>query len=563
MRYLNAEQEWSSWKKLIKDEHDLLSLEKLSPEEIKENFSYNFSFGTAGIRAQLGWGWNKLNKYSVRKVAISYLLYLRDKIPLHILKNSGVVIFHDNRAMSEEFSIEIAKLYTDANIKVFLSPKNHIRPTPFCSYAIRQLQAVAGIMITASHNPKNENGIKLYNSQGSQLLTEETSAIEQILDKFDRDIFSTSPKGINELTIMTSETLDNDYVEAVKSLCFYPSLPKKVKVIYSPLGGTGSLWGKKICEELGYTCHAVEEESIVNSEFSNINYLNPENPLAFTKSINLAKKLNGNLIFLNDPDADRLGVAYLNDKHEYTILSGNEIAIFLVHFLLTQYQFMKQNLKHFVLYKTYVSSSYPALLASKYEVQVETVYTGFKYLADKIMHAKPHEKLLLAYEEALGFLVNPIVLDKDGFQPMVLFLDAVNYYKNNHKTIDEVFHEIYQENGYCKNASLQFTFNKDKEDIKNISKIFNFFKNQKISSIGQIKIVDKKDFSHTNILNKADLIILKTEENDSICIRPSGTEPKIKFYFEIYAKEKEILEEKLAYFQKAFDNAIKKIIETN
>ncbi|WP_434414371.1 phospho-sugar mutase [symbiont of Argiope bruennichi] len=513
--------------------------------EIENGFLKELEFGTAGVRAVMGIGPSYLNKYTIIRLTIAFFNYLKKNVLSQKFYEKGIVIFHDNRNNSAYFASLVADIFSSFKVKVYLTKNNELMPTPLLSFAVRELNAIAGIVITASHNPKEYNGFKIYNSFGAQLLPKETKLIqkemEKITDEFIFDFsFSKKSDFINEI----DEEIILNYKNLVKNLALNSHLKKEIKLTFSAQHGTSYYLMPKILKELGYEVDLVKEQCVVDGNFTHTKCANPEDKSAFELSFQYAKKNDSDIIIMTDPDADRLGVAVKNsEKDKYEILSGNTVASIMIYYLTTELKKQEKLPLNSVMYTTFVSGSLPSKIAEKHNVKTILTPTGFKWMAKEIIE-NPKYKMVFAFEQAIGYLVSDFVLDKDSFQAAVLLVDLANYYKVKYNlSLLEVYENIQKEYGYYIENDFSIVV-KGLKGMEIFGKIMEIFRTRRIKNINNVFVLQKQDYLITFPKNDYKCNLIKyTVEDGWFAIRPSGTEPKIKIYLSISSKNKEKCEE--------------------
>lgn len=518
--------------KRLKEEMD-----HMSEAELIEAFYEDISFGTGGLRGILGAGTNRMNIYTIRKSTLGYARYLTRQYP-HLLLN-GVVIAYDCRHYSKEFAKEAARVFASLGIKVYVFES--LRPTPEISFAIRHLNCIGGAMITASHNPPNYNGYKVYDPDGCQLIPEladmvikEINAIEHILDYEVPSYESLVQKSLIELI---GDDIDQVYLERVKSIQINRNVNhNNVSIVFTPLHGTASVFGASLLSDLGYQVYPVKEQMQNDPNFSTVKSPNPEEPGAFDLAIKLGTKVNADILLATDPDADRLGVAIRNDQADYKLLNGNQIGALILYYLA---QF-KHRTKKGIVFNTIVSSNIASYIANSYDLEVQQTLTGFKYIgeqAKKLENAE--EEFFFGYEESHGYVIADFVRDKDAFQAMVILAEIAAYYKKKGKSLLQILDEIYQRFGYF--VEIQHSMNLSGiEGTKRIELIMNTFQHMKLDSIANQRIVMVEDFELSKRIRNGQVeaitlpkskVLKYTFEDGGWCVlRPSGTEPKMKVY---------------------------------
>ena len=546
---MSVEQKYQKW--INSDLPDYLrkQLESMNQEEIYDAFYTNLEFGTAGIRGILGPGTNRLNIYVVRKATIGFSKYLIENVD--DAKTRGVVIAHDNRNHSREFTLEIAKVFSSYGIKVYIF--DDLRPTPELSFAVRKVNAAGGVMITASHNPKEYNGYKVYDEEGCQLTPSKIKPLLDIISSLGEEIDLTYGNDPIPGEIVTlNDDIDVDYVNHVLSIQINPDLEKdNFKIVFSPQHGTSLERARDLFEKLGYDVTYVKEQCSHDPNFSNTPSPNPEMKEAFELSLEYAKKVNADLVLCTDPDGDRIGIAFKNKEGKYELYSGNQTGALLINYILSQRRQKGLLSNNSVIFDTVVSSSLGQKIAKYYGVETISLLTGFKFIGDKIhQYEISKEKTFeFGYEESYGCLIAPFVRDKDSLQALVMICEMTNFYLKQGKTLDVVLDNLMKIVGYHddKLFSIYFDGPNGKEKMESIllklrenpiKKILgsNLVKYEDYSSL-KIYSSDKKEIGEIN-LPKANLLKFYFEDGSTISIRPSGTEPKCKFYFGAVSQNK-------------------------
>ncbi|UUV99216.1 phospho-sugar mutase [Vagococcus luciliae] len=565
---MNWKETYSTWKQFrelettLKD--NLNQLEK-NENELQEAFYAPLEFGTAGMRGILGAGINRMNIYTVRQAANGLALFIGTVG--EDAKTRGVAIAYDSRHQSPEFAMESAKTLASHGIKSYVF--DSLRPTPELSFAVRHFGCVAGIMITASHNPANYNGFKVYGEDGAQMppqdadkVTEFVSSVEnpleiEIIDDSQSDDF---------ITIIGKE-VDDSYLKDILTVTIDDELIKrsgsKLNMVFTPLHGTGKMLGERALSQIGFTnVSLVEEQAIADPNFTTVTSPNPEELSAFEYAIRLGEELSADLLVATDPDADRLGAAVKLPNGEYRVLTGNQLASLMVHYILTK-KSEKQNLpKNGLVLKSIVSSELPTRICEKYQVEMKNVLTGFKFIAEQIkdVQEKQTNEFLFGFEESYGYLVKPFVRDKDAIQALVLLAEMATYYMEKNQTLYDALLEIYKEFGYFKEKTISVT-KSGMEGLKEITRLMQDIRNNLPTSFGGIKVNFTEDYSvgkrmlsdgKIELLDLPNANVLKffLEDGSWIAIRPSGTEPKIKFYIGAVDETQEDVDNKMERFGK-------------
>ena len=528
---------------------------KMSDQEKDDAFFQNIEFGTAGMRGILGLGTNRMNVYTVKKATIAFALYLLEKFPN--AKEAGVVISHDNRHMSREFTLLSSKILNEMGLETYIF--DSLRPTPELSFAVRELHTVGGIMITASHNPKEYNGYKVYDENGAQLVPEKIKRLLEIIDEIP-DELSINVK-VDEHPgheTVLSHVIDDKYVELVESIQIHPELSKDdFKVVFTPNHGTSYLNGMRVFKELGYHVIPVTSQCDPDPDFKGTLSPNPEDKRAFIEPIKVAKAHDADLIVMNDPDGDRCGLACKMPDGEYRLFTGNESGALLIHYIMSERQKMGTMPKKGIMYDTIVTSDLGRKIARSFDVEVKSFLTGFKYIGnqlhyDEIMPNRP--TFLFGYEESYGCLIKPFVRDKDGLQAILLYSEMALFYKKQGMSIYDALIKVQKEYGYHYDFvdSLYFEGSEGAAMMKKLMDDLHYHAPRAINGIKIIRIDDyllQKSFDLIDNrekplgLDKSDVIKIFLADDSWIAVRPSGTEPKCKFYIEVVG-DKDSLKEK-------------------
>lgn len=518
------------WKQQTLPQHLQSQLITMTSDEIEQAFLDNLEFGTAGLRGIMGVGTNRINEITIMKATVAFIHYLKTNFSKQDLQR-GIVIGHDNRHFSASFTILTAKTFAKHNIPVFLFKDNDLRPTPILSYTIRKINALAGIVITASHNPPEYNGYKIYDQNGCQFLPIVTNVIGENMQKLPDDFqldFTYNQQLITQIPLLIEQNYRND----IKNLQFYPNVTNRnFKIVFSNLHGTSRQWVKPILEQCGYEVILVNEQASYDPNFSGVVSPNPEVTATFDIAINYAKKHDAPLIILNDPDADRIGVA-VKHNNEYIILTGNETAPILLQYLLSHYQLNKTMPKNPVMYNTFVSSNLSDNLAKSYGCQVIKTLTGFKWIGDQMKKAAAHNlNFIFGFEEAYGYVIKDITRDKDGIQAAMVIAEAAWHYSKQQKTLVDILENIYQQFGYYYCYTVNIIL-QGKTGQTTINNMLTTLRTSNLKSLNDINVTKIEDYEHgLHHMPGQNLLKFYFADGSWFAVRPSGTEPKIKFYF--------------------------------
>ncbi|WP_077318798.1 phospho-sugar mutase [Virgibacillus proomii] len=533
-------------------------------QELEDRFYRYLEFGTGGMRGELGVGINRMNSYSIRRVSTGLAKYILSKG--EEAKEAGVVIAYDNRYQSDSFAEWTARILASYGIKVFLS--DEMRPTPELSFLVRSYQAFSGVMITASHNPANYNGFKVYGSDGGQITLETAETLMSILGQITNELEITAEpleyyiaKGF---VIVFGEEADEKYLKKLSFVTQDQQLMntygEKLNVVYTPLHGTGlDLVFKGLTAAGVKHLFVVKEQADGDSGFRTVKSPNPEDPAAFKRAIEQGERQNADLLMATDPDADRLGIAVKDSlTNSYQLLSGNQIGVLLLHYLLEVKKAQAEDLSHYFLAKTIVTSDLGSVIAKDYYVATRNTLTGFKFIGEQIALSERNKdkKFLFGYEESYGYLIKPFVRDKDAIQAALLISEVALYYKLKGVTLLEALENIYQQYGYYTESLVHIEF-KGKVGQQLLGEAIDKLRNMNLDHIGGKGIAYKEDYLLGERLNlvdgsvesislpKSNVIKFIMNDGSWICIRPSGTEPKCKLYFSVHGNSKQDSDDEL------------------
>lgn len=567
-----------SWKEIYQNWKNHSSLEAAVLDDLQKNeknasvledaFHAPLEFGTAGMRGIIGAGINRMNVYTVRQATEGLARFIETQG--EDAKKRGVAIAYDSRHMSPEFSMEAAKTLGAHGIKAYVFES--LRPTPELSFAVRHLRAVAGIMITASHNPSEYNGYKVYGEDGGQLppkeageLTDHVRSVEDILGI---DIANEEDLKASGTLKMIGKSVDKEYLEYMKSVTIDSELIGRIandlKIVFTPLHGTGRMLGEKALYNAGFrNVELVPDQAEPDPDFSTVESPNPEDPAAFEKAIELGREVDADILIATDPDADRLGMAVKTSKGHYELLTGNQIASLMLNYLLEAHRKKGTLPSNSIVLKSLVSTEMTTAIADKYGVPTENVLTGFKFIAEKI---KQYEKtksntFMFGFEESYGYLLQPFVRDKDAIQALVFAGEMAGYYKEQGFSCFDALQELYHEHGHFKEKTISIKM-EGIEGAQKIKELMKRLREETPERFGDIKVESAEDYllgKWTNSdgqvgeidLPKADVLKYKLIDQSWIAARPSGTEPKIKFYIAAYDGSGVEVERKVKAFEEA------------
>ena len=544
-------------------------LENFSEEEKEEAFYAPLEFGTAGMRGIVGPGINRMNIYTVRQ-ATEGLARLIETYGEEA-KKRGVAIAHDSRHFSPEFALESAKVLVKHGIKAYVFEE--LRPTPELSYAVRHLHTFAGIMITASHNPAAYNGYKVYGEDGGQMPPKDADALTEYVRQVENplavDVVTKEELEQSALFEWIGEAVDAAYLEEIKSVSVNPSLlsdTKDLSVVYTPLHGTGLMLTKRALDQAGFTgLQIVSEQAVPDGDFTTVKSPNPEEAGAFEYAIRLGEETKADVLLATDPDADRMGAAVRQPDGTYQVITGNQIAAILLDYLLFAHQKAGTLPANAAAVKSIVSSELPTVIAEHYGAKMVNVLTGFKFIAEQIKNYEETNAhtFMFGFEESYGYLVQPFVRDKDAIQAVLLLTEVAAHFKSEGKTLYDGLQALYEKYGYFLEKTISVTV-QGLEGPAKIKALLDGLRKEVPSNFGGIKVAVAQDFAVNQQVDSQGVTseiglptsnVLKyiLEDGSWIAVRPSGTEPKIKFYMGVKAATKEEAQEKLVKFQKDLD----------
>lgn len=574
MSWEDSVKEWQDYADLdfnLKKELATLAEDK---DALKEAFYAPMEFGTAGMRGVMGPGINRMNIYTVRQ-ATEGLANFMDTLDFTD-KKRGVAISFDSRYHSQEFALAAAGVLGKHGIPSFVF--DSMRPTPELSYTVRELNTYAGIMITASHNPKQYNGYKIYGPDGGQMPPMEsdkiTEYIRQVTDIFGVEALTQSELRAKGLMTIIGEDIDLKYLEEVKTVSINHELIQRfgadMKLIYSPLHGTGKVVGGRALENAGFKDYTmVPEQAIADPEFITTPFPNPEFPQTFDLAIELGKKQDADLLIATDPDADRLGAAVRLPNGDYKLLTGNQIAALMLEYILTAHDAAGDLPGNAAAVKSIVSSELATRIAEAHHVEMINVLTGFKYIADQIKHYEENgdHTFMFGFEESYGYLVRPFVRDKDAIQGIVLLAEIAAYYRSKGQTLYDGLQNLFTTYGYHEEKTISKDF-PGVDGKEKMAAIMEKVREERPSQFDQYKVLETEDFlaqtkyeadgsTQAIKLPKADVLKFTLDDGNWIAIRPSGTEPKIKFYIGTVGEDEKDALNKIDVFETAINELIK------
>ena len=575
MNYLDEYKRWCESPEFDEETKKELLEIKGNEAEIEDRFYKELEFGTAGLRGIIGAGTNRMNKYTVGKATQGLANYILEQAT----QDKGVAISYDSRRMSKEFALQTALIFCANGIKAYLF--ENLRPVPELSFAVRELKCTAGVMITASHNPPKYNGYKVYWEDGSQIVSpRDTEIINKVRNVKDfKEIKSINKedamnKGL--LNIVGTE-MDEKYIKILKGHILNPGIMKeqgkKLKVVYTPLHGTGNTIAEKLLKELGMeNVYVVPEQKEPDGKFPTVDYPNPEDPKAFKMALELARKVDADVVLATDPDADRLGIYAKDSKTgEYMNYTGNMSALLIAEYRISQMKEKGILPSNGMFITTIVSSELAKAIAKYYGLECIEVLTGFKNIGAVMRKAEENQdkKYVFGFEESYGCLIGDYARDKDGIAAVMALCEAACFYASKGKTLWDAMIDIYEKYGYYKEAQVSIV-REGVQGAQEIKDMMTKMRETDIESIGKYKVLVFKDVEKDVVkdmktgeisktgLPKSNVLYYELEDNNWCCIRPSGTEPKIKLYMGIKGNTEKEAEEKLAELRESMLKVVEK-----
>lgn len=558
MLFLDEYKKWLDSDMLSTSEKEELKSIANDEKEIESRFYTDLSFGTAGMRGVRGIGRNRMNKYNIRKATQGLSNYIIKETG-EVGKKRGVAIAYDSRLDSVENAINTAMTLAGNGIKVYLF--DGVRSTPELSFAVRELKAQAGVMITASHNPKEYNGYKVYWEDGAQIVDPQATGIVSsvaAVDIFNGIKLMDEKEAIDKgLLVYVGEKLDDRFIEEVKKNAINPNVKNKdkIKFVYSPLHGVAARPVERVLKEMGYTnVYPVKEQEKPDENFPTCNYANPEDTTVFKLSTELADKVGAKICIANDPDGDRMGLAVLDNDGKWFFPNGNQIGILFAEYILNHKKNIPEN---GTMITTVVSTPLLDTIVKKNGKKSLRVLTGFKYIGEKIRQFENKEldgTFLFGFEEAIGYLIGTHVRDKDAVVASMVIAEMATTFENNGSSIYNEIMKIYEKYGWRLEITVPVT-KKGKDGLEEIQKIMKSMRAKNHTEIAGIKVKEYRDYQKgIEGLPKADVIQMVLEDETYLTVRPSGTEPKIKFYISVVDSDRKVAENKLAKIEKEFIN---------
>lgn len=573
--YLEEYQNWLESPDFDEETKNELKAIKDDEKEIEDRFYKELEFGTAGLRGVIGAGTNRMNKYTVGKATQGLANYILKQGT----QDKGVAISYDSRKMSKEFSLQTALILNANGIKTYLF--ENLRPVPELSFTVRELKCTAGVMITASHNPPKYNGYKVYWDDGAQIVAprdkdiiSEVRAVKEYSEIKEISKEEAIQKGLFNVI---GKEMDDKYINKLKSLILNPEIVKEqgknLKVVYTPLHGTGNTVAERLLKEIGIeNLYVVPEQKEPDGNFPTVDYPNPEDPKAFKLALELAKKVDADVVLATDPDADRLGIFAKDAKTgEYMTYTGNMSALLIAEYRISQMK-EKGNLPEKGMFvTTIVSSDLAKAIAANYSLECFEVLTGFKNIGAVMKREEEKadgDKYVFGFEESYGCLIGDYARDKDGIAAVMALCEAACYYRSKGETLWDQMNNIYEKYGYYKEAQVSIVL-EGAEGAEKIQEMMTNMRNTPIDKIGKYKVLEFKDIDRDYVkdmvtgkesksgLPKSNVLYYGLEDNSWCCVRPSGTEPKIKLYMGIKGKSAEDATVKLEELKKAMVEIVK------
>lgn len=572
MTYQENFQKWADFDQL--PDYLRKDLESYDEKTKEDAFYTNLEFGTAGMRSLIGAGTNRINIYVVRQATEGLARLIEEKGEEY--KKRGVAIAYDSRHFSPEFAMESAAVLAKHGIQSYVF--EGLRPTPELSFAVRYLGTFAGIMITASHNPAPFNGYKVYGEDGGQMPPHDADAltnyIRAIENPFEVEVADTEAAQASGLIKILGEDIDKEYLKEVESVNINKELireyGKDMKIVYTPLHGTGEMLARRALAQAGFESVAVvESQAVADPDFSTVSSPNPESQAAFALAEELGREVGADVLIATDPDADRVGVEVLQKDGSYKNLSGNQIGAIIAKYILEAHKTAGTLPANAALAKSIVSTDLVAKIAESYGATMFNVLTGFKFIAEKIaeFEEKHNHTYLFGFEESFGYLIKPFVRDKDAIQAVLMVAEIAAYYRSRGLTLADGIEEIYQEYGYYAEKTLSVTLS-GVDGAAQIKAIMSKFRESAPAQFNATDIAVVEDFKLLTSTDAAgnvtalttppsDVLKYTLADGSWIAVRPSGTEPKIKFYIAVVGSSNENAEEKIANIEKQINDFIK------
>ena len=568
---MNYQENYNYWKNNVEETYQA-EMQSIGGDEkeMKERFTLPLAFGTAGMRGTIGMGISNMNVYTVARASLGLAKYI-----LSLGKEQaemGVIVSYDTRRMSFEFALTTARVLAKCGVKVRLF--ENVRPVPMCSFAVRHLGCIAGVMITASHNPKEYNGYKVYGDDGAQMSPEATKKVVEYIDQADyfgielqevkttchEDIKGKDNYELGKNITVVGASVDNAYYDTIEKLGLSPdsvkAVGKDIKIVYSPIHGSGWIPVTTILARMGIEVNVVEEQKYPDTEFRTVSVPNPEQSEALSMGIKLADKLGSDIVIGTDPDCDRMGIAVRDDQGKFVLLNGNQIGAMLMNYILSRREEEGTMPCNPAVVKTIVTTSLADRIARSYGVRVYDVLTGFKFIGEKIKEweSNGESTFLFGYEESYGYLSGTHARDKDAVVASMLFAEMVCYYTDKGVKVYDKLQELFGKFGYFVENSKSIFF-KGLDGMQKMADIMTMFRQSQLKEIADTKVVSKTDLNvgkkykadgtvEDIDLPKTNVVKWDLGNDEWACVRPSGTEPKLKIYVSTNASDKQTASEK-------------------
>ena len=561
--YLEEYKKWCESPDFDEETKKELSEIKDNEKEIEDRFYKELEFGTAGLRGVIGAGTNRMNKYTVGKATQGLANYIKEQGT----QDKGVAISYDSRRMSKEFSLQTALILNANGIKTYLF--ENLRPVPELSFAVRELKCTAGVMITASHNPPKYNGYKVYWDDGAQIVAPRDkdiiAKVRAVAEYSEIKEISKEEAIEKGLFNIVGTEMDDKYINTLKSLILNPEIVKEqgknLKVVYTPLHGTGNTVAERLLKEIGIqNLYVVPEQKEPDGNFPTVDYPNPEDKKAFKLALELAKKVDADVVLATDPDADRLGIYAKDTKTgEYMTYTGNMSALLIAEYRISQMKEKGMLPEKGMFITTIVSSDLAKAIASNYGLECFEVLTGFKNIGAIMKREEEKtdgDKYVFGFEESYGCLIGDYARDKDGIAAVMALCEAACYYRANNETLWDQMNNIYKKYGFYKEDQVSIVL-EGAEGAEKIKEMMTEMRNKDVENIGNYRVLTFKDVDNDYVkdmttgaesktgLPKSNVLYYQLENNAWCCVRPSGTEPKVKFYMGVKGKSMEDAEKKL------------------
>lgn len=575
MEWKKEYERWISFADLDAELKQQLEAMQSDEKKIEDSFYKNLEFGTGGMRGELGAGTNRLNVYTVRKATEGLARFIENQG--EEAKARGVVVAYDSRHKSPEFAMEVAATLGAHGIKTYVFES--LRPTPELSFAVRYLHTYSGIVLTASHNPPEYNGYKVYGDDGGQLPPKEADELIQyvnnVSDELTVAVADVEQLKQNGLLQIIGQEVDDAYLEQLKTVILNKELVKEVgqdlKIVFSPLHGTSNIPARRGLEAVGFkNVTVVKEQEQPDPDFSTVKSPNPEEHAAFELAIRYGEEIDADVLIATDPDADRLGVAVRNHDGEYQVLTGNQTGALMLDYLLSQKKEQGMLQANGVVLKTIVTSELGRTIAKSYGLDTIDTLTGFKFIGEKIKQyeASGEYEFQFGYEESYGYLIRPFCRDKDAVQSVLFACEVAAYYKAQGKTLYDGLLEVFEKYGYFREGLVSLTL-KGKDGAEQIQNMMTSFRENRPTEVADLEVTIAEDYKASvrtkvkeNVteeieLPKSNVLKYYLADGSWFCLRPSGTEPKIKFYFGVQGDSLQRSEEKLEAIKEAIMNRVK------